>query len=58
MFAKSRRLEKNNKFIKKLNDIGFKYSLLKDYSEFENKGIFLEGTGSIILDRLNIFEDF
>ena len=28
-------------------------SLLKDYSEFENKGIFLEGTGSIILDRLN-----
>ena len=53
MFAKSRRLEKNNKFIKKLNDIGFKYSLLKDYSEFENKGIFLEGTGSIILDRLN-----
>ena len=53
MFAKSRRLEKNNKFIKKLNDIGFKYSLLKDYSEFENKGVFLEGTGSIILDRLN-----
>ena len=53
MFAKSRRLEKNNKFIKKLNEIGFKYSLLKDYSEFENKGVFLEGTGSIILDRLN-----
>ena len=53
MFAKSRRLEKNNKFIKKLNDIGFKYSLLKDYSEFENKGLFLEGTGSVILDRIN-----
>ena len=53
MFAKSRRLEKNNKFIKKLNDIGFKYSLLKDYSEFENKGVFLEGTGSVILDRIN-----
>ena len=53
MFAKSRRLEKNNKFIKKLNDIGFKYSLLKDYSEFENKNVFLEGTGSVILDRTN-----
>ena len=53
MFAKSRRLEKNNKFIKKLNDIGFKYSLLKDYSEFEHKGFFLEGTGSVILDRIN-----
>ena len=53
MFAKSRRLEKNNKFIKKLNDIGFKYSLLKDYSEFENKNVFLEGTGSVILDRIN-----
>ena len=28
-------------------------TVFKDYSEFENKGIFLEGTGSIILDRLN-----
>ena len=53
MFAKSRRLEKNNQFIHKLNDSGFKYSLLKDYSEYENKGLFLEGTGSVILDRKN-----
>ena len=53
MFAKSRRLEKNNQFIQKLNDSGFKYSLLKDYSEYENKGLFLEGTGSVILDRKN-----
>jgi len=53
MYAKSRRLEKNKKFIKKLKDMGLKYSLREDYSKFENKNIFLEGTGSVVLDRIN-----
>ena len=53
MYAKSRRLEKNKKFIKKLKDMGLKYSMREDYSKYENKNIFLEGTGSVVLDRIN-----
>ena len=53
MFAKSRRSEKNQSFIKDLASMNFSYELLNDYSEFENESIFLEGTGSVVLDRIN-----
>ena len=53
MYAKSRRKEKNISFIETLNNNGFNYSLLNDYTKYEESDIFLEGTGSVVLDRKN-----
>lgn len=53
MYAESRRKEKNISFIETLNNNGFNYSLLNDYTKFEESDIFLEGTGSVVLDRKN-----
>ena len=53
MFAKNRRME-IAKFKNKLIDIvGEKNIEIIDYSEKAKDGIFLEGTGSIVLDRKN-----
>ncbi len=53
MYAKSRRGEKNKAFIKALSSKSFNYSLLNDYTNYELEDIFLEGTGSVVLDRVN-----
>ena len=53
MYAKSRRREKNKTFIKALSTHNFNYTLLNDYTNYELEDIFLEGTGSVVLDRVN-----
>ena len=53
MYAESRRKEKNKSFIDKLNNNGFNYTLLNDYTNYEEEDVFLEGTGSVVLDRTN-----
>ena len=53
MYAKSRRGEKNKSFIKTLSNYNFNYTLLNDYTNYELEDIFLEGTGSVVLDRVN-----
>ena len=53
MYAKSRRGEKNKSFINTLSTHNFNYTLLNDYTNYEIEDIFLEGTGSVVLDRVN-----
>ncbi len=53
MFAKNRRLERTPLVIECLNNYGKNISIDYDYSNFENDSLFLEGTGSLVLDRLN-----
>ena len=53
MFAENRRLERTNLAIECLKDHGRDISIDYDYSDFENDNKFLEGTGSLVLDRLN-----
>jgi len=55
MFAINRRFERNSSVLKKLSDQGIKIDIIKDYSHFENDEKYLEGTGSIVLDRYNKF---
>ena len=51
MFAINRRFERKSSALKKLSDQGIKIDIIKDYSHFENDKKYLEGTGSIVLDR-------
>ncbi|MCG8220112.1 amidinotransferase [Tenacibaculum finnmarkense genomovar finnmarkense] len=53
MFAENRRLEKREDVLTILEEQGFKINSIVDYSDAEEQGIFLEGTGSMILDRVN-----
>lgn len=53
MFAENRQLERRNDILEQLINKGFKISSKKDYSVFEKENRFLEGTGSMILDREN-----
>ena len=50
MQSSNRRLERSKSNINFLNT---NYSLKNDLTEYESKNIFLEGTGSLILDRVN-----
>ena len=51
MFAPNRRFERESKVLDKLSDSGIEIELIEDYSLYENENRFLEGTGSIVLDR-------
>ena len=51
MFAVNRRTERREDIIEYLYNRGFHASKRIDYSNFENNHIFLEGTGSVVLDR-------
>ena len=51
MFAKNRRSEVNYKFIKRINNNN-NYKIY-DYTKYADSDIFLEGTGSFVLDRNN-----
>lgn len=55
MYAENRRLERREEIFDILaDDFGFEVDELEDFSEFENEGLYLEGTGSMILDRENM----
>lgn len=53
MFAENRRRERREEFFEVLENRGFEIKNVIDYTEAEDQGFFLEGTGSIILDRVN-----
>ena len=53
MYAKNRRLERREDVLEILEEKGFKIENIIDYTSAEEENIFLEGTGSIILDREN-----
>lgn len=53
MFAKNRRQERRIEFFEVLEARGFKIEEIIDYSGAEEEEVFLEGTGSLILDREN-----
>src|SRR5690606_13821809 len=53
MFAENRRRERRMEIFEQLEAQGFKIEEVLDYSGAEDEGIFLEGTGSMILDRIN-----
>lgn len=53
MQAENRRLERDLSIIKKTTYDRFNVSDIKDLSSYENEGKFLEGTGSMVLDREN-----
>jgi hypothetical protein len=55
MYASNRRLERKSSTLEKLSNQGLNIEIIKDYSHFENDNKFLEGTGSVVLDRKNKF---
>jgi len=53
MFAKNRRLERREDVLEQLEAQGFKIDSIVDYTSAEEADLFLEGTGSLLLDRVN-----
>ena len=53
MFAENRRRERRDEVFIRLEEEGFRIENIIDYSSAELEGVFLEGTGSIALDRVN-----
>ena len=53
MFAENRRLERREDILETIEDKGFVINNIIDYTSAEDEGVFLEGTGSLILDRVN-----
>jgi len=53
MFAENRRKERREDVLDILEDKGFVINEIMDYTSAEEDGYFLEGTGSILLDREN-----
>ena len=53
MFAENRRMERREEIFEKLEDEGFKIENFIDYTSAEASQVFLEGTGSLLLDRMN-----
>ena len=53
MYAKNRRLERRPEVLEFLEEEGFGIENIVDYSDAESENKFLEGTGSMILDREN-----
>jgi len=53
MFAENRRLERKDSILEAVEAEGFKIETVIDYTEAEADGFYLEGTGSILLDRVN-----
>ena len=53
MFAENRRLERQSGILRKLSKKGIKIEVTHDYSSYENQNKFLEGTGSMVLNRKN-----
>jgi hypothetical protein len=53
MFSENRRLERREDVLVALESQGFKINDVVDYTEAEEEDVFLEGTGSLLLDREN-----
>ncbi len=53
MFAENRRKERRDEVFVRLENEGFNIKNIVDYTEAEKEGVFLEGTGSLLLDRIN-----
>lgn len=54
MCAENRRLERRDDIIETLkSDYNFEVNSITDFSGYESEGLFLEGTGSMLLDRVN-----
>ena len=53
MFAKNRRLERKESVLEAVEAQGFVVKNVIDYTAAEADNLFLEGTGSILLDRVN-----
>ena len=53
MFAKNRRLERNENILKFLESNNVKIKSIFDYTIAEKNKQYLEGTGSMVLDRIN-----
>jgi hypothetical protein len=53
MFAENRRLERREDVLEILEEKGFAIENVVDYTDAEEEAVFLEGTGSVVLDRQN-----
>jgi len=53
MFAENRRFERREDILDQLEEKGFVIKNSIDYTGAEKEGVFLEGTGSLLLDRVN-----
>lgn len=53
MFAENRSRERREEIINRLEEEGFLVEGFMDYTSAEDAGVFLEGTGSILLDRVH-----
>ena len=53
MFAENRRLERREDILEKLEDLGYQINNVVDYTSAEDEKIYLEGTGSLLLDRVD-----
>jgi len=53
MFAENRRRERREEIIDRLEAEGFQIEGFMDYTSAEEANVFLEGTGSILMDRVN-----
>ncbi len=53
MFAVNRRKERREDILDRLEEEGFLIKNIMDYTSAEADDVFLEGTGSIVLDRVN-----
>ncbi len=53
MFAENRRKERREDILNLLEEQGFVIEHIMDYTSAEQEGVYLEGTGSILMDRIN-----
>lgn len=53
MFAENRRKERREDILDRMEEEGFLINNIMDYTSAEEDDFFLEGTGSILLDRVN-----
>ncbi len=53
MFAENRRMERREDILDIVEEKGFEIKNIIDYTSAEEEGVFLEGTGSLVLDRVN-----
>jgi hypothetical protein len=53
MYAENRRLERREDILEELESKGFQIDNIIDYTSAEDEEVFLEGTGSMVLDRMN-----
>ncbi len=53
MFAENRRLERREEILDLLEEKGFQIENIVDYTDAEIDGFYLEGTGSLLLNRAN-----